>query len=176
MTLVLFAASGGSRSEQVVRIVLAGPDTQFVEGVVAVAIGGTHEVNELAHEVGWPVMGRVPVFGQHQVFQAHEVLDALHLGIDHDSGLRRIQVTVSNQIAVDVVQAHGAVLGSADTAIHRDIARCFRGCGIGEGSGGLAHDLNQGGRGWGGILGRNRCRSAEDGQPNGMGQHPTDEM
>ena len=108
--------------ERPVRVGPPRPHVQRVEGRDAVAVGGRVEVEELAHQRGRRLVGRVPRGRDHDVLHAHQLeLAPLRL-VDQGLGTRGVDLAVADQLAVDVVDAHRPARRAADAAEEERVA------------------------------------------------------
>src|SRR6184192_2579634 len=124
--LVLLTVAGDGVvpvDEWAVGVVAPGPDVKLKDGANAVAIGAGDELKGLALKYGRStVVIFQPGLRVHDVLDAEQVQLTICRFVDEGFGLSGIDQAVGNKRAVDVVDAHGAVVRTADAAKEGSVA------------------------------------------------------
>src|SRR5687767_14340628 len=88
-------------------VLLPRPDMQRIESRQAEAVRALEQMQELSHELRRADAFLVPGVSEHQEISADELQpSAWRRLVDHNLGLRRIELPVSDESQVDVVKAH----------------------------------------------------------------------
>src|SRR5688572_20243956 len=96
---------------------LPRPDVQGVERRQTEAIRALEQVQELPPELRCAGVAGMPGVDEHEEVRANQATAAVRQRlVNNDLGATRIQYSVPNQLHVDVVQSHGAVVGPAHAA------------------------------------------------------------
>src|SRR5882724_3389978 len=109
--------------EWAVGVVAPSPDVKLKDRANAVAIGAGDELKGLTLEYGRSaVVIFQPGLRVHDVFDAEQVQLTVCRFVDKRFGLSGIDQAVGNEWAIDVVDAHGTVVRTADAAKKRSVA------------------------------------------------------
>ena len=108
--------------EGALRIVAPCPHVEFEEGWKVVAVGAGDEEEGLAFEDGRGGMILQPRCGIDDEFNTDEAEFAMAGFVDEGLRMRCVDFAIANESAVDVVNPHGAVIGSADATEEGAIA------------------------------------------------------
>src|SRR5882672_4717713 len=133
--------------EWAVGVVAPSPNVKLKDRANAVAIGAGDELKGLALEYGRSaVVIFQPGLGVNDVLDAEQVQLTVCRFVAERFRLRGIDQAVGNKRAVDVVDAHGAVVRTADAAKERSVAGPDGGVHVLLLPGGVADNLDEFGR------------------------------
>src|SRR5882757_11016848 len=128
-------------------VVAPSPNVKLKDGANAVAIGAGDELKGLALKYGRSaVVIFQPGLRVHDVFDAEQVQLTVRRFVDERFGLSGINQAVGNKRAVDVVDAHGAVVRTADAAKEGSVTGADGGVHVLVLPGGVADNLDEFGR------------------------------
>ena len=100
--------------EGAVGIVPPSPNMQLIECGEAITIRAVHELKGLAFQHRRSVVMCQPGSSVHDVLDAHQAHLTFRRFINEGFRTRPVDLTIAHQAAVDIVDAHGAVVRTAD--------------------------------------------------------------
>ena len=103
--------------ERTLRVVAPGPDVQFEKRIQVETVGGSNELKVLSFKYRRSIIVILQPGGcVHNVLDANQSALLPHRFVDQGFRMRDINLPISHQAAVDVVNAHRAMIRTADTA------------------------------------------------------------